>query len=63
MNSVALLHAGQLLTLAGPNRPRTGAELSDLAIIKNGGMLVIDGVIAAVGDWEDVARSLPNDSD
>jgi imidazolonepropionase len=61
VNSVALLHAGQLLTLAGPKRPRMGAELSDLTIIKNGGMLVVDGVIAAVGDSEDVARSLPDD--
>lgn len=61
MNSVALLHAEQLLTLAGPKRPRIGAELSDLAIIKDGGMLVIDGVIAAIGDSDEVARALPND--
>ena len=38
-----------------------GAELSDLTIIKNGGMLVVEGVITVVGDSEDVARSLPND--
>jgi imidazolonepropionase len=37
--------------------------LSDLATIADGGMLVIDGVIAAIGDSEEVARSLPNDVD
>jgi imidazolonepropionase len=61
VNSIAILHAAQLLTLAGPKRPRIGIELSDLAIIADGGMLVIDGVIAAIGDSEEVARSLPND--
>jgi imidazolonepropionase len=61
VNSVALLHAGQLLTLAGPKRPRIGAELDDLAIVKDGGLLVIDGVIAAIGDSEEIARALPND--
>jgi imidazolonepropionase len=63
VNSIAILHAAQLLTLAGPKRPRIGIELSDLAIIADGGMLVIDGVIAAIGDSEEVARSLPNDVD
>jgi imidazolonepropionase len=63
VNSIAVLHATQLLTLAGPKRPRIGIELSDLAIIADGGMLVIDGVIAAIGDSDEVARSLPNDVD
>jgi imidazolonepropionase len=63
VNSIAILHAAQLLTLAGPKRPRIGIELSDLAIIADGGMLVIDGVIAAIGDSDEVARSLPNDVD
>ena len=49
MKAVAVLHAGQLVTLAGPKRPRFGAELSKLAIIKDGGMLIRDGVIEAVG--------------
>ena len=61
MNSVAILHAAQLLTLAGPARPRVGAELSELGLIEDGGMLVRDGVIAAVGSSEEIARQLPND--
>jgi imidazolonepropionase len=50
-----------LLTLAGPKRPRVGIELSDVAIIADGGMLVVDGVIAAVGASDEIARRLPND--
>ena len=49
MPELALLNCRQLLTLAGPPRPRAGAELCDLAIIENGGMLVRDGRIVATG--------------
>ncbi len=61
MKSVAVLHAAQLVSLAGPKRARVGGELSELAIIRDGGMLVRDGVIAAVGTSEEIARDLPND--
>jgi imidazolonepropionase len=46
---LAVLHASQLVTLAGPTRPRIGRELSELAIIPDGGMLVRDGRIEFVG--------------
>ncbi|HEU5314249.1 MAG TPA: imidazolonepropionase [Candidatus Udaeobacter sp.] len=49
MKSLAVLHVSQLITLAGPKRPRMGRELSDLAIIRDGGMLIRDGRIEAVG--------------
>ncbi len=39
----------QLVTLAGPPRPRIGPELRDLAIIPDGAMLVRSGRIEAVG--------------
>ena len=42
MKSVAVLRASQLVTLAGPNRPRVGPEMSDLTIIRDGGMLIRD---------------------
>ncbi len=61
MNSVAILHATQLLTLAGPARPRVGGELNELGVIEDGALLVRDGVIAAVGRSEEIARELPND--
>jgi imidazolonepropionase len=49
MGSLAVLHASQLVTLAGPKRPRVGRELSELAIIPDGGMLIRDGRIEVVG--------------
>jgi imidazolonepropionase len=61
VNSLALLHAAQLVTLAGPPRPRVGRELSELAIIEDGGMVVQDGTIVAVGKSDEIARQLPND--
>jgi imidazolonepropionase len=61
VSSIAILHAAQLVTLAGPARPRVGRELSDLAIIEDGGMLVRDGVIARVGNSAEIERELPND--
>ncbi|MBA2434576.1 MAG: imidazolonepropionase [Verrucomicrobiota bacterium] len=61
MKPRAILHASQLVTLAGPKRPRVGAELSALGIIEDGGMLVRDGVIVATGSSDQIARDLPND--
>ena len=58
MKSLALLHASQLVTLAGPKRPRVGKELSELAIIRNGGMLIRDGKIDIVGCSEEVEKNL-----
>jgi imidazolonepropionase len=63
MNSIAVLNASQLVTLAGPARPRVGAELSELAIIENGGMLIRDGVVEATGPSAEIERGLPNDID
>ena len=61
MNSIAVLHAAQLVTLAGPERTRVGPELSELAIIEGGGIIVRDGVIAAAGPSDEIERELPND--
>jgi imidazolonepropionase len=57
MTSVAILHASQLITLAGPKRPRVGAEMSELAIIRDGGMLIREGKIEMVGSSEEVAKN------
>jgi len=49
VSSLAVLHASQLVTLAGPNRPRSGAEMLELATIRNGGVLIRDGRVRALG--------------
>lgn len=51
-----ILGCGQLLTLAGPDRPRAGRELSKLGLIRDGAVLIEDGVIAAAGLRELVMR-------
>jgi imidazolonepropionase len=47
--SLLITNCSQVVTLAGPSRPRVGIELRDLQIINDGAMLVQDGRIAAVG--------------
>src|SRR5205823_4873274 len=46
----------QLVTLAGPARPRKGAEMVDLQIIEDGAMLIENGRIQWVGPTD----QLPN---
>jgi imidazolonepropionase len=57
--TIAVLHAAQLVTLAGPARPRIGGEMRDLAIIEHGGMVIIDGKIAAIDRSEKIETDLP----
>ncbi len=56
MSSIAVLHASQLVTLAGPTRPRVGRELSELAIIPDGGMLIRDDKIDSVGPSTEIEK-------
>lgn len=49
MNQFAVVDCSELVTLAGPPRPRVGAELRDLAIIRDGAMLIRDGRIVEIG--------------
>lgn len=58
MSSLAVLHASQLVTLAGPKRPRVGMELSELGIIGDGGMLIRDGKIDIVGPSGEIEKNV-----
>ena len=49
---MAVVECGQLVSLAGPRRPRTGAEMRELGIVKGGALLVRDGRIEQVGKIE-----------
>jgi imidazolonepropionase len=51
-----LVHAAQLLTLAGPDRARRGAEMEDLGLIRDGAVLIENGRILAAGPTDAVAR-------
>ncbi|KAA6462112.1 imidazolonepropionase [Acidobacteria bacterium AB60] len=54
MAKLAIVNIGQLLTLAGPKRPRVGAELRDVGIIEGASMLVEDDRIVAIGKCADL---------
>src|SRR5438552_9631117 len=58
MSSLAVLHASQVVTLSGPKRPRIGAEMSELAIISDGGMLIRDGKIESVGPSAEIEKDV-----
>lgn len=63
MKQLAVLNAAQLVTLAGPKRPRIGRELSELGIIANGGMLVRDGIVTRVAPSEEIERNVRADAE
>jgi len=46
---ILLVNSSQLVTLAGPARPRVGSEMRELGVIPDGAMMVRFGRIAAVG--------------
>jgi imidazolonepropionase len=57
--TTAIVNIGQLITLAGITRPRTGAELSDLAIINDAALLIEDGRITAAGPYSRLKSRIP----
>jgi imidazolonepropionase len=59
--TICVHNIGQLVALAGPARPRVGAELLERGIIENAGLLIEDGKIAAVGSSAEIAaKALPD---
>jgi len=61
--TLAVVNCSQLLTLAGPARPRVGAELSELGIIVNGGMFVRDGLIERVGSRDEIESLIESETE
>jgi imidazolonepropionase len=60
--NLAILDIGQLVTLAGPARPRVGKELSHLAIIEDAAMFIRNGRIAEVGAYAELRTRIPKDA-
>lgn len=50
----------QLITLQGPERPRVGDEMNDLAIIPNGAVAVEGGRVVAVGPSDELKGHFEN---
>src|SRR5258708_37531423 len=60
---LAILGCSQLVTLAGPQRPRTGNDMRDLAMIQDGAMLIEEGRIKRVGARSEIEPLIEADYD
>ena len=54
--SLAIVNCSQVVTLAGPTRPRVGPEMRELGIVAPGAMLVRDGLIERVGTTNEIEK-------
>jgi imidazolonepropionase len=61
--TLAVVNCSQLVTMAGPNRPRVGPELRELAMIPGGTLLVERGRIKAAGPHGEVAPFFTSDTE
>lgn len=58
MSEFAVVRTSQLVTLAGPERPRIGAEMREITVIPDGAMLVRGGRIQATGTRGEIEKLL-----
>src|SRR3954453_14910410 len=59
----AVLHAAELVTLAGPKGPRIRNQMRELTIVRDGGILIEDGRVVATGPSNEIAKSAPAGTD
>jgi imidazolonepropionase len=59
--SLAVIGTSQLVTLAGPKRPRVGPEMRDLSIIDGGAMLIRDGRVIQTGAQSEIEKLIGAD--
>lgn len=57
---LAIVNCSQVVTLAGPARPRVGSELGQLGIVARGSVFIRDGLIERVGTVEEVEPLIDN---
>jgi len=58
---LAIVNCAQVVTLAGPARPRVGPEMRRLGIVAPGGLLIRDGLIEQVGSTQEIEKFVDND--
>src|SRR5947208_2819407 len=61
--SRAIVNIRQLLTLAGPPGPRSGAAMRELAIIPDGAFHISEGRIISVGPRAKIEAAFPADTE
>ncbi|MDE3167841.1 MAG: imidazolonepropionase, partial [Acidobacteriota bacterium] len=63
MSDLAVVNCREVVTLAGPARPRTGAEMREIGVLADGAIRVRDGRIAAIGRRAEIARGFAPDTE
>jgi imidazolonepropionase len=58
--ALLIVNARQIVTLAGPARPRIGPEMRELGIIEDGAMIVRDGRVVAIAHRSEI--EVPGDA-
>lgn len=51
-----IVGASQVVSMAGPSRPRIGDEMRALGLIENGALLIEDGIVLAAGRSDELRR-------
>ena len=59
---VAIVNIGQLVTLAGPARPRVGVEMRQLGLLRDAALLIEDGRISSAGLYADMRDRIDVDT-
>jgi len=59
--TLAIVNCSQVVTLAGPARPRVGAEMSAIGILANGALFIRDGGIVQVGTNDQIEKLIDGD--
>jgi imidazolonepropionase len=57
--TIAIVNIGQLVTLAGPPRPRVGAELRELGLIQDAALLIEEGRVEAAAPYAELLPEIP----
>jgi imidazolonepropionase len=53
---VMIIHASELVTMKGPRRSRARAEMGDIGVVKDGAIVISDGVIEDVGRSDSILK-------
>ena len=59
--TLAIVNCSQVVTLAGPARPRAGAEMGHIGLVAPGALIVRDGKIEKVGTNEEIQDLIGSD--
>jgi imidazolonepropionase len=59
--TLAILNCGQVVTLAGPARPRVGPEMAQLSVVAPGALLIQETRIERVGPTDQIERLIDSE--